>query len=142
VVVDNYLMKAVGRDSQQISTFAEVSKEATNLDVVLVFDNTGSMAKEQRLSTLKVAATDFVEILFGPRETATTLKVAVVPFSQFVNVGPQMSNKVWLDTDGRNELSQANFKQAGWHNWQAWENVTRRSPKHTWRAATFSRSRR
>jgi Flp pilus assembly protein TadG len=139
VVVDNYLMKAVGRDSQQISTFAEVSKEATNLDVVLVFDNTGSMAKEQRLSTLKVAANDFVEILFGPRETASTLKVGVVPFSQFVNVGPQMSNKVWLDTDGRNELSQQNFKQAGWHNWLAWEYVTRRSPKHTWAGCVEAR---
>ena len=140
VVVDNYLMKAVGRDSQKITTFAEVSKEATNLDVVLVFDNTGSMAKEQRLSTLKVAATDFVEILFGPRETATTLKVGVVPFSQFVNVGADKSNKDWLDTDGRNELSQANFKQAGWHNWKGWQYVTRRSPKHTWAGCVEARA--
>ena len=140
VTVDNYLMKAVGKTSQTISTFAEVSKEATNLDVVLVFDNTGSMAKEQRLSTLKVAANDFVEILFGPRDVVETLKVGVVPFSQFVNVGPDKSNEPWLDTQGKNPLSQANFKQAGWHNWMAWENVTRRSAKHTWEGCVESRA--
>jgi Flp pilus assembly protein TadG len=118
VVVDNYLMKAVGRDSQQISTFAEVSKEATNLDVVLVFDNTGSMAKEQRLSTLKVAANDFVEILFGPRETASTLKVGVVPFSQFVNVGPQCPTRSgstqMAATSCRNRTSSRPAGTTGW----------------------------
>ena len=61
VDVENYLMKAVGKESQTVATYAEVSKEATNLDVVLVFDNTGSMAQESRLSTLKVAAHDFVQ---------------------------------------------------------------------------------
>jgi len=140
VDVDNYLMKAVGKDSQVVSTYAEVSKEATNLDVVLVFDNTGSMAQEQRLSTLKVAANDFVEILFGPNATASTLQVGVVPFSQFVNVGPQNANQAWIDKDGLNELSRANFKGAGWHNWSAWQNVTRLSRKHTWAGCVEARA--
>jgi hypothetical protein len=86
-----------------------VSKEATGLEVVLVFDNTGSMASQSRLSTLKVAANDFVEILFGPRDEADTLKVAVVPFSQFVNVGPDKSNNgvagyQWLSDQSRDNF--------------------------------------
>jgi Flp pilus assembly protein TadG len=109
VTVDNYLLKTVGRDSQYISASAEVSKEATGLEVALVFDNTGSMASQSRLSTLKVAANDFVEILFGPRDEADTLKVAVVPFSQFVNVGPDKSNNVWVDTNGLSAQSRDNF---------------------------------
>ncbi|MEE4237255.1 MAG: TadE/TadG family type IV pilus assembly protein [Anderseniella sp.] len=139
VEVDNYLMKAIGINSQVVATFAEVSKEATNLDVVLVFDNTGSMAQEQRLSTLKVAANDFVEILFGPRQTASTLKVGVVPFSQFVNVGPDKAGASWVDTGGEHKFSQANFKQTGWHNWMAWQNVTKLSRKHTWAGCVEAR---
>jgi Flp pilus assembly protein TadG len=76
VTVDNYLLKTIGKQSQYITASAEVSKEATGLEVVLVFDNTGSMGSQSRLSTLKVAANDFVEILFGPRDEADTLKVA------------------------------------------------------------------
>jgi hypothetical protein len=103
-----------------------VSKEATGLEVALVFDNTGSMASQSRLSTLKVAANDFVEILFGPRDEADTLKVAVVPFSQFVNVGPDKSNRLWVDTNGgADRYSNDNFDStnSGYHNWAAWQAI-------------------
>jgi Flp pilus assembly protein TadG len=126
VTVNNYLTKVAGFDTTRISASSEVTKEATGLEVVLVFDNTGSMASQSRLSTLKVAAHDFVEILFGPREVADTLKIGVVPFSQFVNVGPDKSNAYWLDTNGINPQSDDNFT-SGWHNWQAWQAIRNRS---------------
>jgi Flp pilus assembly protein TadG len=127
VTVENYLMKAAGSIEQTIRASAEVSKEATGLEVALVFDNTGSMASESRLSTLKVAAKDFVEILFGPRDQADTLKIAVVPFSQFVNVGPDKATAQWLDTQGRAQYSNANFSDPAYHNWQGWQDLRNRS---------------
>ena len=126
VTVNNYLTKVAGFDTTRISASSEVTKEATGLEVVLVFDNTGSMASQSRLSTLKVAAHDFVEILFGPREVADTLKIGVVPFSQFVNVGPDKSNAYWLDTNGANQLSRENFSGSSWHNWRAWQAIRNR----------------
>lgn len=127
VEVRNYLATVVGYNTTAISARSEVTKEATGLEVVLVFDNTGSMGSQSRLSTLKVAANDFVEILFGPRATANTLKIGVVPFSQFVNVGPSKSSASWLDTTGLNPLSHANFANASWHNWQAWQAIQNRN---------------
>ncbi len=127
VTVDNYLTKIAGFDTTKISATSQVTKEATGLEVVLVFDNTGSMGQQSRLSTLKVAANDFVEILFGPRDVADTLKVAVVPFSQFVNVGADKSDKFWLDTTGANQLSRENFSGSSWHNWRAWGEIQNRS---------------
>ena len=127
VTVDNYLTKVAGFDTTRISASSEVTKEATGLEVVLVFDNTGSMASQSRLSTLKVAAHDFVEILFGPREVADTLKIGVVPFSQFVNVGDDKANSGWIDTTGANQLSKQNFTGSSWHNWRAWEAIRNRS---------------
>jgi Flp pilus assembly protein TadG len=143
VTVDNYLLKTVGRDSQYISASAEVSKEATGLEVALVFDNTGSMASQSRLSTLKVAANDFVEILFGPRDEADTLKVAVVPFSQFVNVGPDKSNNVWVDTNGLSAQSRENFDADSSadpsHNWAAWQAVIAKRRQLYWPGCVESR---
>ncbi|WP_337660548.1 TadE/TadG family type IV pilus assembly protein [Anderseniella sp. Alg231-50] len=128
VTVSNYLTKVAGFDTTLISAASQVTKEATGLEVVLVFDNTGSMASQSRLSTLKVAAHDFVEILFGPREVADTLKIGVVPFSQFVNVGADKANSGWIDTGGANQLSRENFTGAGtWHNWRAWQSIRNRS---------------
>ncbi len=127
VTVKNYLTKIAGFNTTKITATSQVTKEATGLEVVLVFDNTGSMGQQSRLSTLKVAANDFVEILFGPRDVADTLKVAVVPFSQFVNVGPDKSDKFWLDTNGANSLSKVNFKNSNWHNWRAWTKIQNRS---------------
>ncbi len=132
VTVENYLMKAAGQVEQTITASSEVSKEATGLEVALVFDNTGSMSSQSRLSTLKIAAKDFVEILFGPRTEADTLKVAVVPFSQFVNVGADKADALWLDTQGRSAWSKENFDEGptnsnGYHNWQAWQDLRNRS---------------
>ncbi|MDX1717404.1 MAG: hypothetical protein R3287_10885, partial [Anderseniella sp.] len=89
---------------------------------------------------LKVAANDFVEILFGPRDEADTLKVAVVPFSQFVNVGPDKSNRVWIDTDGRSDQADDNFMGPGPdHNWEAWEAITAKRPNRSWPGCVESR---
>ncbi len=140
VTVDNYLMKVAGQNNQVLSATAEVSKESTGLEVVLVFDNTGSMASQSRLSTLKVAANDFVEILFGPRAEADSLKVGVVPFSQFVNVGPDKANAPWLDISGLNPLSRVNFSSTSGadpsHNWEAWQTLRNR----TWTGCVESRA--
>jgi Flp pilus assembly protein TadG len=140
VTVENYLMKVAGQVEQTITASSEVSKEATGLEVALVFDNTGSMSSQSRLSTLKIAAKDFVEILFGPRTEADTLKVAVVPFSQFVNVGPDKAGALWLDTNGLSDYSKANFTGPGpEHNWAAWQAITARRSNRTWTGCVEAR---
>ncbi len=144
VTVDNYLMKVAGQNNQVLSASAEVSKESTGLEVVLVFDNTGSMASQSRLSTLKVAANDFVEILFGPRAEADSLKIGVVPFSQFVNVGPDKADAPWLDTQGLTAQSRVNFMPQSAadpsHNWAAWETVSNLRNNRTWPGCVESRA--
>ncbi len=142
VDVDNYLMKIIGKEKQTIATYAEATLNAQKLHVVFAFDNTGSMASSKRLTTLKVAANDFVEILFGGQDEAplhSDLMVGVVPFSQFVNVGPEKfgdQSITWLDHDGRNELSSMNFidsfSAGPSHNKEAWDKVIQRRPELSW----------
>ena len=127
VKVKNYLTAVAGYNKTTVKASSQVAKDATGLEVALVFDNTGSMGNQSRLPTLKIAARDFVNILFGPRTTADTLKIAVVPFSQFVNVGPNQANQDWIDKAGLNPYSRANFSSSSWHNWEAWNSITNRS---------------
>ncbi len=127
VKVRNYLIAVAGYDKTTVTVSSQVAKDATGLEVALVFDNTGSMGNQNRLSTLKIAARDFVNILFGPRATADTLKIAVVPFSQFVNVGPAKATEDWIDKAGLNAYSKASFTSTSWHNWQAWQEISNRS---------------
>ncbi len=125
VEVENYLMKAIGIDSQVVATFAEVSKEATNLDVVLVFDNTGSMAKEPVRS---------------PRNRLYA--EGVVPFIAIRrDVGPDKAGRQLADTEGKHVFA-GQLRATRWHNWMAWENVNRLSRKHTWAGCIMSSARR
>ncbi|MFO1090225.1 MAG: TadE/TadG family type IV pilus assembly protein [Hyphomicrobiales bacterium] len=127
LTVPTYFMQIAGYKSTTASITSEVTKEANGLEVVLVFDNTGSMTTNSRLTTLVAASKTFTDILFGARTSANTLKIGLVPFSAAVNVGPANSNKFWLDKTGATSISKLNFNTAGWNNWKAWQTITNRS---------------
>ncbi len=81
-------MMIFGHQSMQVAAHTEVTRDTTGLEVAVVVDVTGSMCQPcQKLADLKMAATDFVNILFGSDETVNGLWIGMVPFSQSVNVG-------------------------------------------------------
>ncbi|NNL89483.1 MAG: hypothetical protein HKP25_10465, partial [Marinicaulis sp.] len=67
-----------------------------NLEIALVLDNTYSMVGA-KLTTLKTAANGLVDTVM--KDVDNTTKVAVVPFSQYVNLGLSRRNEPWLDVD-------------------------------------------
>ncbi|MDP6816281.1 MAG: pilus assembly protein, partial [Alphaproteobacteria bacterium] len=84
--IDTTLMKIVGIDNIEVAASTTIIRETKGLDVVLVLDNTGSMSGS-KLTSLKTAATSFVEILFGDNDESDLLLVGVVPFTGAVNIG-------------------------------------------------------
>jgi Flp pilus assembly protein TadG len=65
-------------------------------EVALVLDNTGSMSGA-KLDALKAAARDLVESLYDAPSADQNIKVALVPFAQYVNVGLANRSASWLD---------------------------------------------
>ncbi|MGV6820436.1 MAG: VWA domain-containing protein [Parvularcula sp.] len=65
-----------------------------DLEVVLVLDNTYSM-KGPKLASLRTAAKDLVKTIMP--DGADNVKVGVVPFSQYVNVGVSRRHESWID---------------------------------------------
>ncbi len=107
--VDTSFMRWFGIDEVAIGASAEITRAINGLELALVLDNTGSMAGT-RLTSLKDASSDLVEILFGDDATdQDDLWIGVVPFSQTVNVGTQHSG--WL---AANSVSGKNWGPTSW----------------------------
>jgi len=66
------------------------------LEAALVLDNTGSMSRSGKMRDLKRAAKQFVEDMIGRSGGDGSVKIAVVPFSNYVNVGTSNRNAAWI----------------------------------------------
>ncbi len=97
---------------------SEATRKKLNLEVVMVLDNSGSMAwsSPTRISELKKAATCATNVLFGndcadnvSAPTTTNVKLGIVPFTEFVNVGTANKTAAWMDTTGASSIANDNF---------------------------------
>ena len=85
--VETAFLKIINQNEILVEVTTEVVRETTGLEVVLVLDNTGSMATNNRIGNLKVAASELVDILFQNEENPENVRIALVPFVTTVNIG-------------------------------------------------------
>jgi Flp pilus assembly protein TadG len=77
-----------------IAVDSEVTRSVDgSLEVVLVLDTTGSMAGT-KIATLKTAADGLVKKITKVKDA--DVKIGVVPFSNYVNVGVKRRNESWV----------------------------------------------
>lgn len=96
-VMPTTFMRVLGVDTVTVRADSEITRASKGLELVMVLDNTGSMYGS-KLTSLKSAATDLVNILYGDNTTVDDLWIGLVPFSQAVNVGSSRSS--WVEPDG------------------------------------------
>jgi hypothetical protein len=65
-------------------------------EIALVLDNTGSTAGA-KLDGLKQAANSLVDVLFTAQNASRSLKIGLVPFTYYVNVGTNHRNAPWMN---------------------------------------------
>jgi Mg-chelatase subunit ChlD len=88
------VLGVVGRDYSDLNILSQAKVAPPRiLEAVLALDTTGSMAGT-RIDTLKQAAKDLVESIQS--DPAAGVKVGVVPFSRYVNVGVANRNEPWI----------------------------------------------
>jgi len=78
-------MGAFGFTSSLVRADSEITRTTSGLELVMVLDNTGSMAGT-KLTSLKSAANKLVEILYSSNN-GQPLWIGLVPFAQGVNIG-------------------------------------------------------
>ena len=93
---DPILMGMVGSGAKNILVVSVAPLPSSEpVNIVLVLDTTGSMLTNDKIGSLKTAATDLVTSLEVYNNDA--LKMAVVPFSQYVNIGLSRRNEIWVE---------------------------------------------
>lgn len=100
-----FFAQLIGNDEVTVTAETTVERAVKGLEVVLVLDNTGSMATNDNIGKLRTATCEFVEILYGTYDAEETtdclerydsfvdaqneyVKVGLVPYATSVNVGP------------------------------------------------------
>jgi Mg-chelatase subunit ChlD len=88
------LMRIAGVEDMEIGAAAEVTRGYGRLEVALALDNTGSMSGS-KLQALKDSAHVMVDELFSDA-ASNGVKVALIPFSRYVNVGLSRRDEPWI----------------------------------------------
>jgi Flp pilus assembly protein TadG len=95
--MNTFLMRLGGIESMDLEALAEVALGSRAMEVALVLDNTGSMAGA-KIDDLKSAARNLVGILHTNKADFSSLKIGVVPYSEYVNVGLTPPGGTWRAT--------------------------------------------
>ncbi|MGB7406803.1 MAG: pilus assembly protein TadG-related protein [Pacificimonas sp.] len=90
-VISTTFAAVLGIDTLPISASsnAETSRDldAKPAEVMLVLDNTGSMASGSRMSDMKNAVGEFLEVVYGEEEVQNDIAIGMLPYNTMVNVG-------------------------------------------------------
>ena len=91
--LNNSLLKVVGWNMANVSASTEVTVEKKAMELVLVMDNTGSMAGTS-MTNMKAAAQSLLDIMYAGKETIPDFYVGLVPYASSVNIGSSRTS--WL----------------------------------------------
>lgn len=95
--IDAIIMGMMNAGKLRFNTAAEATSAKTELsDVAFVLDTTDSM-RGDRLASLKTATTRVIDDFIERRGSNDQIRVSVVPFAQYVNIGLGNRAQPWLD---------------------------------------------
>lgn len=94
--VPTVFVAMVNIPSMDVRLASQATQRHNRLEVAMVLDNSGSMNSYSRMTNLKTAATNAVDILFDGQTTLPDVFVGLVPFNFFVNVGPGAEFESWM----------------------------------------------
>ncbi len=88
-VVPTVFMQIAGIKEVPVALDAQVtySFATRDIEIALVLDVTGSMARSGRINALRDAAADLVETIIPDNMTNEKVRVSIVPYSQGINAG-------------------------------------------------------
>jgi Flp pilus assembly protein TadG len=116
----------LGITNFEVGARAEAKWGLGKVEVVLALDNTGSMASSNKLTELKTAAHNLLDVLEAAAKNPGDAKVGIVPFGVQVKVPTSNVNAAWLrwdrweNTNGTCSNSSYNTKSSCESNGKTW----------------------
>lgn len=94
--------------NRHIAVDASAVESNNQLEVVLVLDNTGSMAGA-RMTALRTATKSLLDTLEATKSPTRQIRASLVPFVTAVNVNGDEFDPSWIDLDGKSSTNGVNF---------------------------------
>ncbi|WP_137933823.1 pilus assembly protein [Mesorhizobium comanense] len=94
--------------NKHIVVDASAVESNNQLEVVLVLDNTGSMAGA-RMTALRAATKSLLDTLEATKSPTRQVRASLVPFVTAVNVNGDGFDPSWIDMDGKSSTNGINF---------------------------------
>lgn len=110
--VPTNIMNLFGYSELTVRARTVIRRTNRGAEVALVMDNTGSMRSGSKMTAMKAAARDLVQILFGSDPVLPDLWVTLVPYAATVNIGSGRLN--WLDPADKVFASPDPFYPSTW----------------------------
>ncbi len=95
--VPTNFMRVFGTNNMAMSVTSEAMFGLTNAEVVIALDTTGSMAGA-KLAAAQAAANNLIDTLYAAPGSAAKVKVGLVPFNYYANVGTAYRGAPWLSS--------------------------------------------
>lgn len=116
IKVPTAFVSLLGISDVTAGVISEATRKKLNLEVAMVLDNSGSMGSYSRMTKLKEAAICATNVLLNgecsdtaANATTTDVKIGIVPFTEFVNVGTANDTASWMDQTGVSDIANDNF---------------------------------
>ena len=107
VDVPTTFARVLGYDAIRVSEENRARLQVRGMELALIMDNTGSMGVT-KMNTMKAAAHDLIDILYGEQETVPNFWVSLVPYTATVNIGND--NDGWLQNYDPNDYNPTTWK--------------------------------
>jgi len=123
--VDTYILGVIGINEFPVGAVSTINISGGTFEVAMVLDNSGSMSGS-KMSNLKDAAEDLVDILFASQSSSDYITIGLAPFAATVNVGTQYATASWMDQTGASSIHSENFDSSvtRWSRFNAMNNVS------------------
>lgn len=133
------LSQAIGFTSVPVSAVSEVVLgNDADIQAALVLDVTGSMGGT-KLTNLKTSATNMVNTLFTRLQRTDQVKMSVVPFAEYVNIGLNNRNANWTTNTADHSVTTQScnwkYRNGSWR-WDCEDEIT----NYVWKGCVGSRS--
>lgn len=125
LTVPTMFVNLVGVNDLSTRIESEATRKKLALEVVMVLDNSGSMQNDSRMTNLVAAAKCATYILMYDKvvdsgggttcvpatgaKLVPNVKVGIVPFTMYVNVGAGNANAAWMDRFNNSVIANDNF---------------------------------
>ncbi len=94
--LDTPYLRKFGINSMPVPAHSMAEERVPKVEISLVLDISGSMKNNSKLPIMKDAAKTFIDTVLRP-ETKDNISLSLVPYSEQVNVGPDIFDALWVD---------------------------------------------